>query len=67
MPKGSFAERCLEAESHRAKEACHDDADNGLESEPLGLLDAFAPPSQMLKIRPQLGDGFGHLRILIRK
>jgi len=45
MRRGSFAEHCLDAEPHRAEKARHDDADDGLEGEPLGLFDAFAPPS----------------------
>src|ERR1700733_12650767 len=60
MRRGSFAEHCLDAEPHRTEKACHDDADDGLEGETLGLFHAFAPPSQMLEIGTQFSDGFRH-------
>jgi hypothetical protein len=56
MRRGSFAEHCLDAEPHRTEKACHDDADDGLEGETLGLFHAFAPPSQMLEIGTQFAS-----------
>src|SRR5713226_9414124 len=51
---GSFVEHDLDAEPYRSDKAGNDDDNNGLEGIALRLLDALAPASQMLKVRPQL-------------
>jgi hypothetical protein len=55
---GSFAEHDLDAKPHRSDEAGDDDGDDGLECIALCLFDAFAPTSQVLKVRPQFGSDF---------
>jgi hypothetical protein len=52
--KGSFAKHRLDAKPQRAEETRDDDADDRLEGETLRLLDAFAPPPQVLEIGAQL-------------
>jgi hypothetical protein len=54
MEKGSFAKHRLDAKPQRAEETRDDDADDRLEGETLRLLDAFAPPPQVLEIGAQL-------------
>src|ERR1700753_1964032 len=49
----SSAEHRLDAEPYRTDESGDDDGDHGLERIALGLLDAPAPPPQMLEIGPQ--------------
>ena len=47
-----FAQHDLDAEPYRADQAGDDHGDDGLEGITLRLFDAFAPTSEMLKIRP---------------
>jgi hypothetical protein len=58
VQKGSFAKHRLDTEPHRAEKTRDDDADDGLEGETLRLLDAFAPPPQVLEIGAQFAAVF---------
>lgn len=48
-----FAQHDLDTQPYGADQAGDDYGDNGFEGVTLGLLDALAPASEMLKIRPQ--------------
>ena len=51
---GSLSKYDFDAEPHRAKEACNDYGDDGLERVTLRLLDTLPPAPQVLKISAQL-------------
>jgi hypothetical protein len=46
----SFSERDFQAEPHRPQKSGHNHSDRGFEGETLSLLNAPAPPSQVLEI-----------------
>lgn len=62
--RNSFPERRLDAEPHGTDESGHHQRDGGLEGVTLRLLNAAAPPSQMLKVNAELDNGFDRARSL---